>query len=259
MWEIVPLSPSRRPVLMRFLCLFVILAACAPPQPGPTPAGDLVSIADLDPTIVVEARYYGSHNFIGRPITGYEAPKCILSRPAAEALVRVQAELRPMGLGLKTYDCYRPQRAVDDFVAWAQDLDDTAMKTEFYPEVAKSSLFSDGYIASRSGHSRASTVDLTIIPLPVPPQPPVGALVDCRGPVGERFADNSVDMGTGYDCFDPLSHTDNPAIRGEAMANRQLLKRVMERHGFTNYPQEWWHFTLAGEPYPDTYFDVPVR
>lgn len=244
---------------MRSILLVALLAACAHAQPAPDSAPDLVSVADLDPTLVVDARYYGDHNFVGERIRGYEAPKCLLARPAAEALARVQADLRPLGLGLKTYDCYRPQRAVNHFVEWARDLGDTEMKAEFYPEVPKSDLFSDGYIASRSGHSRGSTVDLTIVPLPAPAQPPVGALRDCRLPAGERYADNSIDMGTGYDCFDPLSHTDNPAIEGQARRNRDLLRDAMRRRGFVNYAQEWWHYTLADEPYPEQYFDVPVR
>src|SRR5690606_12124201 len=193
-------------------------------------------------------------------VTGYEAPKCLLTPAAARALAAVQAELRVFRLSLKTYDCYRPQRAVDDFVRWAQDTADTRMKAEFYPAVAKQNLFRDGYIAERSGHSRGSTVDLTIVPLPVPPQPeyrPGEPLRDCRS--ADRYADNSLDMGTGYDCFDPLSHTANPAVDAEAARNRLLLRLVMEKHGFTNYANEWWHYTLRDEPHPDTYFDEPVR
>ena len=239
-----------------------LLLACATPSAAPAaPAAQpLVSISEVDSTIIVEARYHGSHNFIGRPIAGYEAPKCMLTPAAARALAAVQADVRTYGLSLKTYDCYRPQRAVDQFVAWARDTADRAMQSEFYPAVDKRNLFSDGYIAERSGHSRGSTVDLTLVPLPPPAQPEHragDALVDCRST--ERFADNSLDMGTGYDCFDPLSHTANPAVGPEAARNRLLLKLAMEKHGFSNYANEWWHFTLRGEPYPDTYFDVPVR
>lgn len=223
-------------------------------------AAQLVSIADVDPTIIVAARYYGSHNFIGRPITGYEAPKCMLTPEAARALAGVQNDVRGYGLTLKAYDCYRPQRAVNDFVQWARDTSDTAMKAEFYPAVDKRNLFSDGYIAERSGHSRGSTIDLTLVPLPAPEQPSYtrgDRLLDCRSP--QRFADNSIDMGTGYDCFDPLSHTANPGVGPAAARNRLLLKLAMEKHGFSNYANEWWHFTLRDEPHPDTYFDVPVR
>ena len=244
------------------LCLLCAGCAARSEQAAPSFSDAFVSITDVDSTIVVEARYYGAHNFIGRRIVGYEAPKCLLTRAAATALAAVQSELRPYGLGLKTYDCYRPQRAVDDFVTWARDTADMKMKAEFYPAVDKRHLFRDGYIAERSGHSRGSTIDLTIIPLPPPAQPHYrdgDRLIDCRRPAGERFADNSIDMGTGYDCFDPLSHTANAAVGPGARRNRLLLKALMEKHGFRNYAQEWWHYTLVGEPYPETYFDVPVR
>jgi D-alanyl-D-alanine dipeptidase len=244
--------------------LFLLCTACAAQaQQSPRSFSDaFVSITDIDPTIVVEARYYGSHNFIGRRITGYEAPKCMMTREAATALAKVQADLRAFGLGIKTYDCYRPQRAVSDFVAWARDTLDTKMKAEFYPLVDKRNLFRDGYIAERSGHSRGSTIDLTIIPLPAPPQAEYRdgmPLVDCRRGVAERFRDNSIDMGTGYDCFDPQSHTVNPNISAQARVNRLLLKSLMEKHGFRNYANEWWHYTLNAEPFADTFFDEPVR
>lgn len=245
------------------VCVLVLACAAAPgtaPQRGTNGAAPLVSISDVDPTILVEARYHGSHNFIGRPITGYDAPKCLLTPEAARALAAVQADVQPYGLTLKVYDCYRPQRAVDDFVAWAGALEDTTMRTAFYPAVDKRNLFRDGYIAERSGHSRGSTVDLTLVPLPPAPQPPYAPgdpQADCRTP--QRFEDNSLDMGTGYDCFDPLSHTANPAVGPVAARNRLLLRLAMEKHGFSNYANEWWHFTLRDEPYPDTFFDVPVR
>jgi zinc D-Ala-D-Ala dipeptidase len=268
-----------RPTVALTLCM-AAAAACASPgaapgrsgdgaplrgeAPGPAPefAAAFVSIADVDSTIIVEARYHGHHNFLGRPVAGYEAPLCLLTREAAAALAAVQAEIRPFGLGLKTYDCYRPQRAVDDFVAWARDTADTAMMTEFYPAVPKTELFAEGYIAVRSGHSRGSTVDLTLVPLPPPPFHPYRLgqpLRDCRGAAADRTPDNGLDMGTAYDCFDPLSHTANPNVGPDAARNRLLLKAVMERHGFRHYPREWWHFTLRDEPWPDTYFDHPVR
>jgi zinc D-Ala-D-Ala dipeptidase len=221
----------------------------------------LVSITDVDSTIVVEARYHGTHNFLGRPVTGYDAPLCLLTRQAAAALAAVQADLRPFGMGIKTYDCYRPQRAVNDFVAWARNPADTAMKALFYPAVDKANLFRDGYIAERSGHSRGSTVDLTLIPLPPPRQPAYvhsQPPVPCTAPADRRFPDSSLDMGTAFDCFDPLSHTENPAVPPEAARNRLLLRAVMEKHGFRNYPREWWHFTLRDEPFPNTFFDLPV-
>ncbi|MCB0418667.1 MAG: M15 family metallopeptidase [Bdellovibrionales bacterium] len=220
----------------------------------------LVSIADVDPTILVEARYYSTHNFVGRPIRGYEAAKCLLTRPAANALSAAQKEFLKGGHTIKVYDCFRPQRAVDDFVEWARDLKDQKMKAEFYPAEKKEELFQNGYIASRSGHSRGSTLDLTLVKLPAKANAEFRegqSLVDCTSV--KRFQDNSIDMGTGYDCFHPLSHTDNPKISKLARKNRDRLRSVLESHGFQNYSKEWWHFTLKNEPFPNTYMDRPVK
>lgn len=240
--------------------LTVLLAVLltSPAAANATPNG-FVSLRDVDPTILHDIRYYTAHNFVGVRIDGYRAPSCILTRPAARAVRKVQREMLAQGYTLKVYDCYRPQRAVDHFVRWARDLADQRMKPEFYPRVDKTRLFEDGYIAEKSGHSRGSTVDLTVVKLPPRyqrPYVPGERLVDCAAP--NRFPDNTVDMGTGYDCFDTLSHTDDPRITGAARAHRQLLKEAMAKAGFRNLPEEWWHFTLNNEPYPDTYFDFPV-
>lgn len=251
-------------MLSRFFVLILLL--CIPvPGAEPPAAGvpdEFVDVQTIIPSIVLDIRYFTAHNFIGQPIDGYAAPKCYLTKPAAAALKKVQETLLEMGLSLKIYDGYRPQRAVDHFVRWAKDGSDTTMKREFYPKVAKAHLFRDGYIASRSGHSRGSTVDLTIVPLPLPPQAtyiPGDTLCECYLPAGRRFRDNSLDMGTGYDCFDERSHTAHPDIAAQQRANRLLLKTVMEQHGFRNYPKEWWHFTLLNEPFPDTYFDFIIE
>jgi D-alanyl-D-alanine dipeptidase len=223
---------------------------------------EFVDIQQIIPDILLDLRYATSYNFVGKPIDGYRAPVCYVTRSTAEALREVQKELAPMGLSLKIYDAYRPQRAVDHFVRWAKDLSDTLMKAAFYPDVDKSRLFAEGYIASRSGHSRGSTVDITIVPLPASPPSaysPGDSLCDCRAQLSRRFPDNSLDMGTAWDCFDPLSHTANPEIDGQQRANRLLLKTLMEKHGFRNYEKEWWHFTLVNEPFPDTYFDFVVE
>jgi D-alanyl-D-alanine dipeptidase len=235
------------------------LAAHAQKQERPD---SFVDVSEVIPDLVLDMRYLTPENFIGRPIPGYRAPKCYLTKRAAEALKRVQDDLRPKGYSLKVYDCYRPQTAVNEFVRWGRDLKDTEMKPRFYPNVAKSRLFRNGYIARRSGHSRGSTVDLTIVPLPVPPQPgfdPSAPLVSCEEPEAERAPDNSVDMGTGFDCFSVRSHTASRAIAKEARANRQLLKSTMAKHGFRNASTEWWHYTLRNEPYKRTYFDFPVE
>jgi D-alanyl-D-alanine dipeptidase len=186
---------------------------------------------------LLDIRYLTPHNFVGDPIDGYQAPMCILTRPAAEALARAQRQFED-GYSLKVYDCYRPQRAVNDFVAWANNLFDQRMKAEFYPRVDKTQLFNDGYIADKSGHTRGSTVDLTLVPLPeasVPPYVPGQPLVDCAAPQRERLADNSIDMGTGYDCFDTLAHTLDPRVRRQQLENRLLLKKGLENQGLQNY------------------------
>jgi zinc D-Ala-D-Ala dipeptidase len=219
------------------------------------PSG-FVALDDVDPTILHDIRYRTKHNFVGQRIDGYGEPLCILTRPAARALERAQTRLRRKGYSLKVYDCYRPQRAVDHFVRWARN-DSRRMKREFYPRVAKRRLFADGYIAERSGHSRGSTVDLTLVKLPARPQPPFdGALKPCFAQ--DRYPDNGVDMGTGYDCFDTLAHTADPRITGTARRHRRLLGRALGRVGFENYENEWWHYTLRDEPFPDRYFDFPV-
>jgi len=197
------------------------------------------SLADLGATIsglIVEARYAGHENFMGRPVAGYQANKAFLSTPAAEALSAAQAELVAEGLGLKVFDAYRPQRAVDDFMAWCADVDDQARKADYYPDVDKSQLVAEGYIAEKSGHSRGSTVDLTIVQHGV-----------------------ELDMGSGFDFFGPISHYAADGLTDAQKANRKLLRDVMTRHGFEPYAPEWWHFTLRHEPYPDTYFNFPVR
>lgn len=218
-------------------------------------------LRDIDPTILEEVRYAGHHNFMGRPIPGYLAPIIILTEPVALALKTVQSELRAFQLTLKVYDGYRPQDAVDSFTTWAEDTNDQITKNEFYPALNKKDVFAAGYIAKRSSHTRGSAVDLTIVPLPVPEQPtwkPGDPVLDGRLPRGQRFADNSIDMGTAFDCLDELSHTLNPSLPSHVRANRLLLKSLMEKHGFENYSREWWHFGFVNELYPDTYFNFPV-
>ncbi|MET8576387.1 M15 family metallopeptidase [Streptomyces sp. NPDC005012] len=259
---------NRLPVIARTVAtsaaaLLTVTAGAATAQAAPEPHApdDFVALGAVDPTIIQEIRYFTAHNFVGERIDGYQQPVCILTRPAAEALSRAQTRLRAQGYGLKVYDCYRPQRAVDHFVRWAKDPEDTAMKAEFYPNLDKSRLFPDGYIAERSGHSRGSTVDLTVVKLPAKPDKPwvpSRPLVPCFAPEEQRFPDNSLDMGTGYDCFDTLSHTLDPRVQGEQRANRLLLKDTLEDLGFVNYADEWWHYTYKPELYPDTYFDFPV-
>jgi zinc D-Ala-D-Ala dipeptidase len=257
------LTSAVRGLITALAALLAVTAASATARANTEPKApkDFVALRTLDPTIIQEMRYFTAHNFVGERIDGYQQPLCILTRPAAVALHKAQTKLLHKGYTLKVYDCYRPQRAVNHFVRWAEDLDDQAMKGEFYPNVDKTRLFEDGYIAEKSGHSRGSTMDLTLVKLPARPTRPYHpgeTLVPCYAPRGERFPDNSVDMGTGFDCFDTLAHTLDPRIQGEQRANRLLLETTLEGLGFVNLAEEWWHYTYKPEPYPDTYFDFPV-
>lgn len=223
---------------------------------------NFVDIKTVIPDVQLDIRYFGPHNFLGEKVDGYLAPKCLLTKEAAMALSNVQKDLEKFSLTLKIYDCYRPQHAVNHFVRWAKDIDNTKTRKEFYPTVDKRNLFKDGYIADKSSHSRGSTVDLTIVPLPVGPQEkytPGQKLHECYLPQDIRFGDNSIDMGTGFDCFHELSHTENKDITAQQRINRMLLKTLMEKHGFKNYDLEWWHYTLINEPYPNTYFNFPIE
>lgn len=193
------------------------------------------------PDAIIDLRYSGTDNFLGRVVNGYKDGNCIISVPAAQALSKVEDDLKTMGLGLKVFDAYRPQMSVDDFVEWAKNLNDTKMKKKYYPDVDKNNLFKDGYIMARSGHSRGSTVDLTIVGF------------DKDGKAHE------LDMGTGFDLFGLKSHPDYKGISDQARANRLLLRTLMLDHGFKPLAEEWWHFTLKEEPYPDTYFNFPIN
>lgn len=193
---------------------------------------------DIIPDLVVDLRYYSSNNFVGKPIDGYNNKCLILTKNTTSALKVIQDELRKKNLGLKVYDGYRPQRAVNHFISWARDLNDTINKSRFYPDVDKKNLFKEEYIASRSGHTKGSTVDLTIMNL-------------------DTMED--LDMGSNYDFFGMQSWVDYEDITNEQKANRQLLQDVMLKNGFRNYPKEWWHFTLRSELFPDTFFDFPIE
>jgi zinc D-Ala-D-Ala dipeptidase len=221
-----------------------------------------VYLRQIDPTIVQDIRYAGSHNFVGRPIKGYLAAECILTEPAARALEAVQQKLADKKLSLITWDCYRPKRAVDDFLQWSTDPAQAEMKAEFYPRTDKEKLFSLGYLAKRSAHSRGSTVDLGIVPIAVssaPPAAPSQPLKSCTAPKGERFEDGALDFGTGYDCLDVMASTANSDVSETAQRNRQMLKSAMEAAGFHPYSKEWWHFELANEPFHQDGFDFEIH
>ena len=220
-----------------------------------------VYLRDIDPTIVQDIRYAGSHNFVGRPIRGYHAPECILSEPAAKAVEAVQKKLTGKKLSLIVWDCYRPKRAVDDFLRWSKDPTRSEMKAEFYPNTDKEKLFALGYLAMRSAHSRGSTVDLGIVPAAFSSAPrpdPASPLKACTSPKGERFEDGTIDFGTGYDCLDALASTLNAGVGDTALRNRQMLKSTMQGAGFRPYAREWWHFELVDEPFRGDGFDFEI-
>ena len=221
---------------------------------GAVPSTDdysqFVNLAEAVPDVILEIRYYGTYNFVGARVDGYEEPIALLTRQAADSLRAVSEDLMKQGYRLKIFDTYRPQCAVDHFVRWAADVNDTLMKPYFYPEVPRDSLFELGYIAKRSGHTRGSTVDLTLF---------------------DMATEKEVDMGGNFDWFGLESHPDfggnpntgkykaNSRITAEQFHNRMILREAMLRHGFKAIDEEWWHFTLKNEPFPDTYFTFPVK
>ena len=247
-------------MLVRAGIALMITVPSAPALAGAALPKGFVYLRDIDPTIVQDIRYATSHNFVGRPIRGYLAAECILSEGAANALETVQKKLAEKKLSLIVWDCYRPKRAVDDFLEWSRDPAHSEMKTEFYPRTEKEKLFDLGYLAKRSAHSRGSTVDLGIVPAgssASPPPSPSQRLKSCTSPKSERFEDGTIDFGTGYDCLDVLANTSNALVGEAALLNRQTLKSHMEGAGFRPYAKEWWHFELANEPFHDG-FDFEV-
>ena len=222
---------------------------------------DFVYLRDIDPTILQDMRYAGSNNFTRKHVPGYDAAECVLVRQTAEALKAVQADLRAKGLALKVYDCYRPARAVAAFVEWAKLPDDPRAKATYYPNLPKAALFPD-YIATRSGHSRGATMDLTLVPIEVDAEASPAAEIPkprpCTVPQKGQAPDGSLVMGTSFDCFDVKANTAALGLSKEERENRDVLVEAMQAHGFKNYPKEWWHFTLEPEPYPDTIFDFPI-
>ena len=221
-------------------------------------SSQFVTLTDVVPDVILEIRYYGTYNFVGQRIDGYEEPTALLTKQAADSLKAVSDDVMAQGYRLKIYDAYRPQRGVDHFVRWAQDLEDTKMKSCFYPDLDKSVLFPQEYICLKSGHTRGSTLDLTLF---------------------DMATEKELDMGGTFDWFGPESHPDfcgNPetgeykaplgavgetsrVLTPEQFEHRMILRRAMLAHGFKPFDTEWWHFTLRDEPFPDTYFTFPVK
>lgn len=211
-----------------------------PPEPAAPEldSSGFVELSEAVPDAILEIRYYSTYNFVGERIDGYEEPVALLTVEAASALREVSADLTEQGFRLKIYDAYRPQSAVDHFKRWAADPEEVSMKECFYPELDKSVLFSQGYISSKSGHSRGSTVDLTLF---------------------DMSTGKELDMGGAFDYFGSRSHPGYDGLTEEQAANRALLREAMLARGFKGINTEWWHFTLKNEPYPDTYFNFPVE
>lgn len=233
----------RRSAAATLAPVVLAMAACGSVQvaSAPTPAdAGMVDIRSLVPDISLEIRYAGKDNFVGRRVDGYDAAKCYLHKSVAEALQQVERELRDEGLRLKIFDCYRPRRAVLDFMRWAENEADLSTKPQYYPELDKSQLVGE-YISPTSGHSRGATLDLTLL----------------RCEADGRC--EALPMGTGFDYFGEFANTDSPRITEAQRANRERLRDAMEKHGFENYPKEWWHYTFKPEPTPETAFDFPVR
>jgi D-alanyl-D-alanine dipeptidase len=222
---------------MKNICILFLLLISFATSSQKLPKG-FVYLSKIDSTIQSDLRYYTSNNFIGKPIDGYKNNCIIVSKETAKALKNVQESLLKQELSLKILDAYRPQQAVNHFVRWARILNDTLMKNEYYPEVPKKDLFKRGYIASKSGHTRGSTVDLTIV---------------------DMKTRQELDMGSPYDFFGEQSHPFYQNISEEQKGNRMLLRKIMLKNNFKPYENEWWHFTLNGEPYPETYFNFPVE
>ena len=216
---------------------------------------DFVYLRDVAPTVVQDIRYATPNNFTASPLPGYGAAECVLKREAAAALARIQADLAKQNLGLKVYDCYRPERAVAAMWRWAHDGGRDGDK-HFYPNVDKSQLFTLGYIAARSRHSTGTAVDLTLVPLGSMQSPRAQYAGPCTAPAAQRALDNSLDMGTGFDCLDVKSHTRAASVTPAQAHAREALRAAMMRHGFRNYFREWWHYEYG--PAPPRAYDFPI-
>ncbi len=245
-------------ILSLITCLLSLLSYAS--NESLLPEG-FVYLHDIEPSIIQEIRYASYHNFVGRPLSGYHKPVCILTKEAATALQKVQKKLLRQGYSLKVYDCYRPQTAVNDIKIWSKKKQEQSMKKEFFPRENKADFFKKGYVAAYSGHSRGSTVDLTIIKTNQQEQEiyyKSQPLVACYANYRQRFRDNSIDFGTGFDCLDKTARYHYPGISKQAYHNRKFFRHSMQQAGFKPYPKEWWHFTLKKEPFKH-YFDFPVQ
>ena len=216
-----------------------------------------VTLTDAVPDAILEIRYFSTYNFVGQRIDGYLEPTALLTREAADSLRAVSEEVKKQGYRLKIYDAYRPQKGVDHFVRWSKDVPDTLMKLYFYPDLDKSVLFDQEYIMAKSGHTRGSTVDLTLFDMATEKELDMGGTFDWFGP--ESHPDFCGNPETGEYTGDNQKSPTGRSITPEQFQHRMILRQVMLRHGFRAIDSEWWHFTLKNEPFPDTYFTFPVK
>lgn len=243
-------------LLLRFTSMIMTSYATTVPITIPNP---FVKLSEVAPTIIQSPRYAGTENFLGRPVPGYHSKNLICTRQAAIALQEVNAELNQKGYTLVVYDAYRPQRAVNAFIEWTTNTTDHVAKSHYYPTIHKDELFSLGYLAEQSSHSRGSTFDVTLIPIKQHLKLiTYSSRTLSNGEVIPFLDDNTVDMGSSFDLFHPASHHDSPIITAEQTRMRTLLRDEMRHHGFAEVKEEWWHYTLIKEPYPDTYFDITI-
>ena len=220
-------------------------------------ASQFVNITDVIPDAILEIRYFCTYNFVGTRVDGYLEPTALLTKQAAEALKAVSDDLKEQGYRLKIYDAYRPQCAVDHFVRWAANITDTMMKPYFYPDLDKSVLFDQEYIMEKSGHTRGSTIDLTLFDMTTEKEVDMGGTFDWFGP--ESHPDFCGNPETGEYTGDNSASPTGRSITKEQFNNRMILRNAMLRHGFKTLDSEWWHFTLNNEPFPNTYFTFPIK
>lgn len=245
--------------LFKYLVLLACLLVMGCEKSQETLPQGFVYLTDVDPTVIESVRYATNQNFLGRVVPGYVSPRVVCTKEAAAALKAVHADLQQQGYTLVIYDGYRPQRSVDAFVKWADDLHDLTAKSLYYPTIDKKDLFKLDYIADKSSHTRGSTFDLSIIKKGEALKPLT--ISERQLSSGEKIPfldDNTVDMGSSFDLFHPVSHHDSPLVNTEYTKLRNQLRETMKKHGFKEYKEEWWHYTLANEVYPNQYFDFIV-
>jgi zinc D-Ala-D-Ala dipeptidase len=245
---------------VRKIVIAIVAAICASEAQAQQLPGGFVYLRDVDPSIIQDMRYATSNNFVGKPLSGYEAGECVVKREVSLRLKAIQQELAKQKLSLKMFDCYRPARAVADMVRWSRNGKETAAERRYNPAFAKADLFRLGYIAAYSGHSTGAALDLTLVDLSVDNSgsfDPKKNYADCTAPAEARAPEGSIDMGTGYDCSDLKANTRSSLITPEQRKWRNTLVAAMRSQGFVNYFKEWWHFSLPGAG--GQAYDFPIK